>query len=83
MINSDDNESLVAGYHFRWPLNEWFTPGMRLGIGTGYDNGISGTGVSLVLVFSAFFHSNGRGVELNLFPNPSGGFVSAGFRFEF
>ena len=83
MRNSDDNDSLVAGYHFRWPLNDWFTPGVRVGLATGYDDGINDSGIYAGILLTGFFHIDGVGVEFNLLPWPDDGFVSAGFRFEF
>lgn len=80
MINSDDEASVLAGHHFQWPLNAWFTPGLRLGVATGYDNGIGGSGVQFGAVVSGFLHHDGVGVELNASPS---GFVSAGLRWEF
>lgn len=81
--NSDDNDAVLAGYHFRWPMNDWFTPGVRLGIGTGYDSGIADSGVKAALLLTGFFHVDGIGVELNLLPWPDDGLISAGFRYEF
>lgn len=83
MRNSDDNDSFLAGYHFRWPLNDWFTPGVRLAVATGYDDGIADSGINAGLFLTGFFHIDGVGVELNLLPLPDDGLISAGFRFEF
>lgn len=79
MINSHDRASLIAGYHFRKPLTDWFTAGLRVGAATSYDNGLGDTGIRPAAVLSAFFHRKGVGVEVNLAPS---GVISAGFRWD-
>jgi len=82
MRNSEDEDSVLAGYHFHWPVTDWFTPGILIGAASGYDDGLGKAGVVPAGMLTGFFHVDGVGIQVNLLPWTSG-VVAAGFRFEF